>query len=293
VRKPKKIRDKALTLLNNSATRRLGLQHFIKLSFEEKSQDETQEHPKEVSWHEILEIRVIFDTLSTGMCVHSFNKNASNNNVKSASFPAHGGITITTRPSAVSTRGTRACKWHSYSKKFRCRHVFSTLSCTGHKTSAPPSSLLIPNRLPRLNSSHMSNRFPSALNPADLTNHGASTPSAALNNFSIPPCYHLPTRKSKERVIRVVYKASRIAGRRRSNPVFLPFLASLDCLTMTENYTHHDTCSTIARFTRCSKIHSRSTTMVAPLAAHPRITEKYNKFRDLALSTFGKMSLRR
>jgi hypothetical protein len=54
LRKPKKMRAKALTLLNNSTTRRLGFEHSIKLNFEEKPQNTTQEHPKGISWDEIL-----------------------------------------------------------------------------------------------------------------------------------------------------------------------------------------------------------------------------------------------
>jgi insertion element IS1 protein InsB len=45
----------------------------------------------------------------------------------------------------------------------------------------------------------------------------------------------------------------------------------------------------LARFTRRSKVHSRSATMVdlsLRLASHLRITENYNIFRDLALSVF-------
>jgi insertion element IS1 protein InsB len=45
----------------------------------------------------------------------------------------------------------------------------------------------------------------------------------------------------------------------------------------------------VARFTRRCKVHSRSQHMVdlsLRLAAHLRVTENYNKFRDVALSIF-------
>jgi hypothetical protein len=99
--------------------------------------------------------------------------------------------------SGQRTRGNRVCNNARYWKKFRCRHVLSTVSCTGQ----PPCAQSLagnPNRAPRPKTRYRSNWAASTSNSVRVTRHGPFNPKATVNNPSSSiPLQHPATRPSR------------------------------------------------------------------------------------------------
>lgn len=103
---------------------------------------------------------------------------ASNSSVKPLPGRAHGAATGRIPHLPQRTRGIRALRCVSYSKKFRCRHRRCSVSYALHP-AAPHSGH--GNTLPRSKSIDSSSFFWSASSSTDDTNHGLVRPSASAN----------------------------------------------------------------------------------------------------------------
>jgi hypothetical protein len=99
--------------------------------------------------------RVIAATLAIGIAAAKLSTSASNNSVNPDPGRAQGTLTCRTPCSGQRTRGSRACKNALCWKKSRCRHVFSTASCTGQHPCAQ-SLAGQANRAPRSKSRYKS-----------------------------------------------------------------------------------------------------------------------------------------
>jgi len=122
---------------------------------------------------------------------------ASKSSVKPLPGRAHGTSTFKTPCSPHFTRGIRATRYVSCSKKLRCRHVCSSVSCalhgflhSGHGSSPPRSKSSRMSRRPRPAFAPFANSIPA-------TRHGGITPSATSNSFVVSIDRSYETRQTR------------------------------------------------------------------------------------------------
>src|SRR5450755_4250349 len=137
-------------------------------------------------------------TRATGIAVANSISNASNSNVNPDSGRAQPTATRCTPCSGQRVRGTRACRNALYWKKSKCRHVLSSVSCTGQEPSSQPATEH-PKRAPRGKSRYRSNRPCATSKSERVTRHGSPNPKAVLNRSRVSDIRPIPQHWATER----------------------------------------------------------------------------------------------
>src|SRR5450755_3317230 len=137
-------------------------------------------------------------TRATGIAVANSISNASNSNVNPDSGRAQPTATRCTPCSGQRVRGTRACRNALYWKKSKCRHVLSSVSCTGQEPSSQPPTEH-PKRAPRGKSRYRSSRPCATSKSERVTRHGSPNPKAVLNRSRVSDIRPIPQHWATER----------------------------------------------------------------------------------------------
>src|SRR5450631_3515428 len=92
----------------------------------------------------------------------------------------------------------RACRNALYWKKSKCRHVLSSVSCTGQEPSSQPATEH-PKRAPRGKSRYRSSRPCATSKSERVTRHGSPNPKAVLNRSRVSDIRPIPQHWATER----------------------------------------------------------------------------------------------